>query len=108
MSSCDPKWETHLLPVMSRVTSSIFVRGHLLDVLISKGLLNMDQRSRIDLAGIETDMAAEMFKVLCKKEDGSFAKFCSALRETNQSHLADLLEHGGQPLQVVTNETNLT
>ena len=92
MMAVDPKWKTHLVPNTATVTEGIFVKGALLDQLVSYELIDMDQRARIDLVGIESDQATELFKVLRKRPPGSFDKFCQALDETSQGHLAKILQ----------------
>ena len=87
----DPKWKHYLRPNFATVTGSIIVTGTFLDLLVSYGLIDMNQRARIDLAGIESDKAAELLKVLIRCSPGSFDKFCGALDETSQEHLAKIL-----------------
>ncbi|XP_065836099.1 uncharacterized protein [Oscarella lobularis] len=87
----DPKWKTHLQPNVATVTESIFVTGTFLDLLVSYGLINGNQRARIDLAGIESDKATKLFDVLTRCSRGSFDKFCQALDKTSQGHLAEIL-----------------
>ena len=91
LMAVDPKWKTHFVPNIATVTESIFVKGTLLDLLISYELIDMNQRARIDLVGIESDQATELFKVITKRPPGSFDKFCQALDETSQGHLAKIL-----------------
>ena len=91
MMAVDPKWKTHLVPNTATVTEGIFVRGALLDRLISYGLVDMTQREEIDLVGTESGKATELFKILIKRPPGSFDEFCRALDETGQGHLAKIL-----------------
>ena len=51
----------------------------------------MNQRARIDRADmIESDKATKLFEVLTRCSPGSFEKFCRALDETSQGHLAEI------------------
>ena len=88
----DPKWDTQLVPVLDQITKSIVVTGPLLDKLVSNGLLDMNERGRIDQAPTEDDKATKMFPILSRGGQGSFDKFCTALEETRQSHLAKILK----------------
>ncbi|XP_065836100.1 uncharacterized protein [Oscarella lobularis] len=87
----DPMWKTHLVPKFATVTESIYVTGTLLDKLVQYGLINIRQRGRIDLAGIESDKAAKLFEILITRPPTSFETFCQALDETEHEHLAKIL-----------------
>ena len=96
----DPKWETNMLPVYASLTQGLKVSGRLLDLLIQRGLLDLDERSGVDNVQPDTEenKVRYLLNTLRKKPRGSFEKFCTVLhlKEIGYKNLADLLRSGGK------------
>ena len=58
--------------------------GNIVDRLVESGLLTHDQRATIDSENDAALAARRILDTLVRKEDGSFRKFCIAVRNTGR------------------------
>ena len=87
-------------PVYPSLTQGLKVSGRMLDLLIQRGLLDLDERSGVDNVQPDTEenKVQYLLNTLRKKPRGSFEKFCTVLqrKEIGYKNLADLLRSGGK------------
>ena len=89
-------------PLLTHLVQGVEVSGTLLDLLVQKGLLTLEDRSAVDKvqSNTEEDKVRRMLDILRKKPSGSFRKFCSGLQEVGYKDLADRLRSGGKGKRV--------
>ena len=95
MSAVDPKWQSHIRPRYSDLTTGLRVSGTVLDHLYQSGLLNPEERSTVDKvqSNTEEDRVRCLLELLEKKPPGSFENFCNVLEDdkVEYKHLAVML-----------------
>ena len=93
MSAVDPKWQSHMPPRYTDLTTGLRVSGAVLDHLFQAGLLSPEERSRVDKVqpNTEGERVRCLLELLERKPPGSFEKFCNVLDKAGHKHLADML-----------------
>ncbi|XP_062521538.1 uncharacterized protein LOC134196434 isoform X2 [Corticium candelabrum] len=101
MTAVDPKWQSHMRPRYSDLTTGLRVSGTVLDHLYQSGLLDSEGRSTVDKVqpNTEEEKVRCLLGLLEKKPPGSFENFCNVLEDdkVGYKHLALMLrsESGG-------------